>query len=288
MPFDVAPDERHRQRAVRRCSRVAAAGGGAVVAGCASRCSRCAASRVEGDVDAQQRRDPARQCRAAAGRQLLHVDLARARARLRVGALGAPGGRAPRVWPESPAVQLEEHRAGRAVGRRRRRRQAGQQLRRGVRGQRRRCRGRGAAALRGPGRAARRRCWRCTARSQPLFAAARAARVERCTLSGRGSLAARARHRRGDRARPRQRRRGARRARSASCARVPPGDARATQRPLRVRRPAPHRRLCGAPEGRHHDRRRRRKPQARNHRNEDTWPRNTRTWSSASTSAPPR
>ena len=65
-----------------------------------------------------------------------------------------------------------------------------------------------------------------------------------------------------------------------------PGDV-ALPAPARVRRPAPPRRLRGAAEGRLDDDRRA-PTRRRRRRREARWPRNSRIWSSASTSAPPR
>ena len=100
-----------------------------------------------------------------------------------------------RVWPNRLRVQLEEHRPVALWGSDERRREAGQQLRRSVRGQRRRRRGRRPADARrarrqlGAGAGdVRPRSSRCSRRST------RASR--RCALSGRGSLAGDARHRR--------------------------------------------------------------------------------------------
>ena len=94
-----------------------------------------------------------------------------------------------RVWPNRLRVQLEEHRAGRAVGRRASgERQARQQLRRGVRGQRRRRRGRRPADARAAPTAARRTCWRCIGRAAAGVRAARtrASRRSRCRAAARG------------------------------------------------------------------------------------------------------
>ena len=78
----------------------------------ASRCSRSASIRVDGDVDAQQRLDDPRQRGAAARRQLLHARSRGGAARLRVGALGAPGGRAARL--AEPAARCGSRSTGRS------------------------------------------------------------------------------------------------------------------------------------------------------------------------------
>ena len=141
---------------------------------------------------------------------------------------------------------------------------------------------------RGPRRQRRRRCWRMYRVLQPLFAAARAGASTRCTLSGRGRW-----QRELDSGAVIELGRGsddevAGAHAALRRARVRPGDRRATSAAARVRRPAPHRRLCGAPEGRHDHGQRRHADRRNSEAEEATWPRNTRIWSSASTSAPPR
>ena len=170
LPFDVRADERHRDGAVRRCWRCVLLAAALLVARCASRCSRSARSRSK----ATSRTTASSTIRANAAPQLagnfFTLDLRAARARLRVGALGAPGGRAARL--AEPPARAAARSTGRSAlwGSDERRRQAGQQLRRGVRGQRRRRRGRRPADARRARTAARRRCWRCTGALEPLFA----------------------------------------------------------------------------------------------------------------------
>ena len=133
--------------------------------------------------------------------------------------------------------------------------------------------------------AARRTCWRCSARVEAGLAPL-GARVEALTLSGRGSWQATL-----DTGAVVELGRGsdddvlARAARFVDDGR--PGDV-ALPPPARIRRPAPQRRLRGAAEGRVDDDRRRTPTRHRKRRREARWQRKSRTWSSASTSAPPR
>ncbi|MCK7493894.1 MAG: hypothetical protein MZW92_23365 [Comamonadaceae bacterium] len=208
----------------------------------------------------------------------------------------APSSRCPgcasavvrRVWPDRLAVRLEEHRAAALwEAPSERRRPPGQQLRRGVRGQRRRRRGRRAAARSPAPRAARPQMLALYQRLQPVLARAGAARRARCSCRAAARWRVELDSGAGDRARPRQRRRGASRAPSASCARCTQVTGALRRSRCESRRPAPRRRLRGAAARRHHRPPARRAAQDERTRT-DAWPRNTRTWSSAWTSAPPR
>ena len=209
-----AADERRRRRCWSLVCAALAAGAGAVAGWRASRCSRCARIRVEGDLT----HNSAVTLRANAAPQLagnfFTLDLdARARAPSRP----CPGCARPwcsAIWPEPPGGAAGGAPAPWRCGAPRRRRPAGQQLRRGVRGQRRRCRGRRPAALAGPdgsvGAGAGDATPRCSRLFEPLDARDRA----RWSCRAAARWRARARQRRRDRARPRQRRRGAWRARA--------------------------------------------------------------------------
>ena len=104
----------------------------------------------------------------------------------------------------------------------------------------------GLPMLAGPGRQLGARAGDARPASTPVLRRSmRASRRCRCRAAARGR---RARHRRRRRARPRQRRRRAR-PRRALRRHGRPGHV-ALPAPARIRRPAPQRRLCGAPEGR--------------------------------------
>ena len=140
--------------------------------------------------------------------------------------------------------------------------------------------------LDGPGRQRRRRCWRCTRTLGRRVRADRDARRGAAALGPR-LVAGDARHRRGGRARPRQRRRGGGAHGALRRARVRQVTAR-YQRPLEyadLRHPDGYAvRLKGVST---HDRRRRQAAEEVR-RAGAAWPRNSRISSSDSTSAPPR
>ena len=134
--------------------------------------------------------------------------------------------------------------------------------------------------------AARRTCWRCSAASRPALAPL-GARVEALALSGRGSWQATL-----DTGAVVELGRGSDDDVLARAARFVATVDQVTSRyqpPARIRRPAPQRRLRGAAEGRvDDDRRRATRRRRRREEGRARWPRKSRTWSSASTSAPPR
>ena len=143
-------DEHHRHGAVRRLCVVLLLAAGVVVGAAPAALRASAASRCR----ATSRTTAPSTLRANVAPRLagnfFTVNLAGARAGLRGGALGAPGRGAARV-PE-PAARAAAGAPGRRAVGQRCRVAAGQQLRRGVRGQRRRCRAGRAAAAGGPGR----------------------------------------------------------------------------------------------------------------------------------------
>ena len=218
-----APDERDRRR-VRRARGAAARRRRRSSGSRASRSSRSARSRVEGDVA----RNSVSTIRANAAPQLagnfLTIDLGAVRRAFE----SVPWVRLAivrRVWPNRLRVRLEEHRPVALWGSDERRRQARQQLRRGLRGQRRRRRGRRPADARRP----RRQLGARAGDARPDRRRARAARrAHRAAVAlGPRLVAGDARQRRRDRARPRQRRRAAR-ARGALRRDGRRGDRRAT------------------------------------------------------------
>ena len=212
-----AADERRRQRRVRarrrrRCWRPAAVADALAAVPDPRHPAR-------GRPGAQQRAHHPRQRRAAAGRQLLQRRPAGRRAQAFEAVPWVRRAVVRRVWPDRLAVRLEEHRAAALwEGMRRRRRPPGQQLRRGLRGQRRRRRGRGLPSLQPAPKAARPQMLALYRRLQPVFA--RAGPGSRAAAAvGPRLVARRARQRRRGRTRPRQRGRAGRAHASASCAR---------------------------------------------------------------------
>ena len=252
----------------------------------ASRCSRSARSASTATSRATASRRSAPTPRRSSPATSSRIDLARGAARLRVGAVGAPGGRAARL--AEPAARCSSRSTapvalwGSETATPRSSSTASARCSRPTSAT-----SRTTTCRRSPGpTAARRTCWRCSAASTPVLAPL-GARIETLAAVGPRLVARRARHRRRGRARPRQRRRRARAHGSAS-SRTLAQVTVALPAAARVRRPAPQRRLRGAAEG-HLDRRCRPPSRRQEEDREDEHGQGTtRISSSASTSAPPR
>ena len=268
---------RHRRRrAGRRDARA--------VARRASRCSRSARSRVEGDVARNSVLDDPRQRGAAARRQLLHARSRRSAARVRVGAVGAPRGRPARLARTgcaSSSKSTGRRRSGAATSGHEKLVNSFGEVFEANLGD---VEDDALPTLSGPERQRGARCWRCSRRVDAGLAPL-GARIDSLACSGRGSWQATL-----DSGAVVELGRGSDDdvlARTGALRRdARPGDVALTSgRSSTPTCATPTATRCGCRACR---RRATRPTSRRRRRREDRWPRNSRTSSSGSTSAPPR